>query len=915
MAQFNAQSIRNKTEQFKAMIASEELDIIGITETWIQEKTKDFIGEYEIPGYKLFKKDRLNKKGGGVMLYVKNHLNPTEFKIKTEYEVIGANINSLGKNMSVLVIYRPPHQTQELDEELYRQLGQEVNNKLSVLMGDFNAAVNWNTMNSKSCTEGNRLLEFVSNEFLHQWVDKPTRGNNILDIVLTTEDDLISDLSVGENIGKSDHRIVRFQINIPQQKEKKSIKKLDFRKGNWQQLKEYINNLEFNENGDINAHWDSFVEEYKEKRVRCIPYRRVLPNGTPQPKWFNKTIANAIKKRNKKHKSMSPHPSPWEIAEHKRLCREVDKLVRSAKISEEKRVASASKENPKEFFAYVNSRKPIKNNISPLKDLEGNLVTSDFEKAELMNKYFTSVFTTEELSTIPEPVIKYEGTRPLDRINFTLDDVKKKIKKLNKFKAPGPDDIHPREIKELEEEIAPHLYRIFRRSAEERKAPQAWKLGNVPPIYKKGSKEEPGNYRPVCLTSVPCKIFESIIADLIVEHLEINKLLIDSQHGFRHNRSCLSNLLEFFHKMFSIYDNSRAIDIIYLDFQKAFDKVPHKKLMIKTRALGIIDEISDWIEDWLTNRKQRVVINGEVSEWADVTSGVPQGSVLGPLLFLIYINDIDVGLTSRIAKFADDTKLGTNAINPTDIEALRKDLNKLGEWSERWQMPFNCGKCKVMHIGEKNPQASYSLLGNDIQSVDQEEDLGIVISKDLKFTKQSIKVEKKAQKLIGYIKRQFKYRNKEIVLQLYNALVRPHLEYAVQFWAPSLQKDINRLEAVQARATKLVPALRHFGYRRRLERLNLFDLQTRRLRGQLIETFKILKGMTNIDLNNLFTLSTNQTRSNGYKLELKRYRTSLCGNFFTYKIANTWNKLPVEIVNSNTVEEFKKKLDKIIKSL
>ena len=915
MAQFNAQSIRNKTEQFKAMIASEELDIIGITETWIQEKTKDFIGEYEIPGYKLFKKDRLNKKGGGVMLYVKNHLNPTEFKIKTEYEVIGANINSLGKNMSVLVIYRPPHQTQELDEELYRQLGQEVNNKLSVLMGDFNAAVNWNTMNSKSCTEGNRLLEFVSNEFLHQWVDKPTRGNNILDIVLTTEDDLISDLSVGENIGKSDHRIVRFQINIPQQKEKKSIKKLDFRKGNWQQLKEYINNLEFNENGDINTHWDSFVEEYKEKRVRCIPYRRVLPNGTPQPKWFNKTIANAIKKRNKKHKSMSPHPSPLEIAEHKRLCREVDKLVRSAKISEEKRVASASKENPKEFFAYVNSRKPIKNNISPLKDLEGNLVTSDFEKAELMNKYFTSVFTTEELSTIPEPVIKYEGTRPLDRINFTLDDVKKKIKKLNKFKAPGPDDIHPREIKELEEEIAPHLYRIFRRSAEERKAPQAWKLGNVPPIYKKGSKEEPGNYRPVCLTSVPCKIFESIIADLIVEHLEINKLLIDSQHGFRHNRSCLSNLLEFFHKMFSIYDNSRAIDIIYLDFQKAFDKVPHKKLMLKTRALGIIDEISDWIEDWLTNRKQRVVINGEVSEWADVTSGVPQGSVLGPLLFLIYINDIDVGLTSRIAKFADDTKLGTNAINPTDIEALQKDLNKLGEWSERWQMPFNCGKCKVMHIGEKNPQASYSLLGNDIQSVDQEEDLGIVISKDLKFTKQSIKVEKKAQKLIGYIKRQFKYRNKEIVLQLYTALVRPHLEYAVQFWAPSLQKDINRLEAVQARATKLVPALRHFGYRRRLERLNLFDLQTRRLRGQLIETFKILKGMTNIDLNNLFTLSTNQTRSNGYKLELKRYRTSLCGNFFTYKIANTWNKLPVEIVNSNTVEEFKKKLDKIIKSL
>ena len=915
MAQFNAQSIRNKIEQFRAMIASEELDIIGITETWIQEKTKDFIGEYEIPGYKLFKKDRLNKKGGGVMLYVRNHLNPTECKIESNYEVIGANINSLGKNLSILVIYRPPHQTQEHDEEFYRQLGKEVNNKLSVLMGDFNASVNWDTMNSTSYTEGNRLLEFVHNEFLHQWVDKPTRGDNILDIVLTTEDDLISNITVGENIGKSDHKIVRFQINVPQHRDKKIVKKLDYRQSNWTQLKEYIKNLEYNETGSIDIHWDSFAEKYKEKRSRCIPFRKVLPNGTPQPKWFNRTIANTIKKRDRKHKSMGLHPSRCEINEHIKLCRKVDKLVRNAKISEEKRVASVSKENPKEFFGYVNSRKPIKNNISPLRDSEGNLVTSDLGKAELMNKYFTSVFTTENLSTIPEPGVKYEGPQPLDRISFTLDDVKKKIKKLNKFKAPGPDDIHPREIKELEEEIAPHLYKIFRKSADERKAPQGWKLGNVPPIYKKGTKEEPGNYRPVCLTSVPCKIFESIIVDSIVEHIEKNKLLIDSQHGFRHNRSCLSNLLEFFHKMFSIYDNSRGIDIIYLDFQKAFDKVPHKKLMVKTRALGIIGEMSDWIEDWLTNRKQRVVINGEASEWADVTSGVPQGSVLGPLLFLIYINDIDIGLTSKIAKFADDTKLGTNALNPADVDALRIDLIKLGEWSERWQMPFNCGKCKVMHIGDRNPQANYSLQGSEIQSVDQEEDLGIIISKDLKFTKQSIKVEKKAQKLIGYIKRQFKYRNKEIVLQLYTALVRPHLEYAVQFWAPSLQKDINRLEAVQARATKLVPTLRHFGYQRRMDRLNLFDLQTRRLRGQLIETFKILKGITNVDYSNLFTLSANQTRSNGFKLELKRYKTTQCGNFLTYKIANTWNRLPADIVNSNTVDEFKKKLDKIIKTL
>ena len=211
--------------------------------------------------------------------------------------------------------------------------------------------------------------------------------------------------------------------------------------------------------------------------------------------------------------------------------------------------------------------------------------------------------------------------------------------------------------------------------------------------------------------------------------------------------------------------------------------------------------------------------------------------MLEPLLFFIYINDIDIRLISKISKFADYTKLGINAINKSDIEALRTDLKKLGDWSVAWQMPFNVDKCKVMHIGYRNPQTSYSLLGSNIQSVDQEVDLGITISKDFKFSKQCLKVEKKSQKLVGYIKRQFKYRNKDIVLQLYTSLVRPHLEYAVQFWSPSLQKDINRLEAVQARATKLIPSIRQLGYQRRLNSLNLYSLETRRLRGQLIETF------------------------------------------------------------------------------
>ena len=239
----------------------------------------------------------------------------------------------------------------------------------------------------------------------------------------------------------------------------------------------------------------------------------------------------------------------------------------------------------------------------------------------------------------------------------------------------------------------------------------------------------------------------------------------------------------------------------------------------------------------------------------------------------------------------------------------------MGEWSKKWQMPFNLDKCKIMHIGHKNKNEKYELLGKEIESVQQEKDLGVVITNDLKSSNQCIEAVKKAQKLLGYIKRQFRTRNKETILTLYNALVRPHLEYAVQFWSPSLRKDIERLEAVQARATKLIPSIRHLGYVRRLERLNLYSLEKRRLRGQLIETFKMLKGVNNIDYRHLFTFSNNRTRSNGWKLELKRFNTSQCGNFFTYKIAPIWNRLPAEAVNSASVEQFKIELDKVIDTL
>ena len=485
------------------------------------------------------------------------------------------------------------------------------------------------------------------------------------------------------------------------------------------------------------------------------------------------------------------------------------------------------------------------------------------------------------------------------------------FKKLKTNKSSGPDGYLPAVMKAVSAEMIPHLVVLFNRSLEEGVVPSDMKVANVTPIFKKGAKDDPGNYRPISLTSVVGKQLESVIADRIIKHLETEGLLRDSQHGFLAGRSCLTNLLSFFHQMLTVYDASRAIDILYLDFKKAFDKVPHRRLLIKVRALGIGGRTAAWLQDWLTDRRQRVVINGCCSNWTPVGSGVPQGSVLGPLLFLIYINDLDVGLVSRIAKFADDTKLGIDAMDPESVDGLRRDLIQIGEWSEKWQMPFNVDKCAVMHIGQRNPEAQYSLLGQTINTTVVERDLGVLISRDLKFSAQCLAVEKRAQKILGYIKRQFNHRTRRTVLLLYNALVRPLLEYAVQFWSPTLQKDIKRLERVQARATKLIPDLRCRSYDRRLVELNMFTLEKRRLRGQLIETFKLLKGINKVDYRQYFQLSDNtSTRGHAYKVVLQRFTTRACGDFMTYKICGAWNSLPENVVNATSVDTFKRRLDR-----
>ena len=780
-------------------------------------------------------------------------------------------------------------------------------------MGDFNIPVtNWG--DDLTAHSGNALYENLQESSLHQHVNHPTRGDNILDLVFTTCDNLVNNVNVGSEFSGSDHRVITFDINIDVENSPESKEKVfDYRRADFEKLRHGLANTNWTgiiESNDANVAWQEFTDKLNFSVQSSVPMRYRRSHKTQKPIWWTRDIKNKVTQKKRAYEKYRDTNNHDDKLEHDRIRRNVKKLIRQSKRNYEIRVADTCKSNPKEFFSYVKKKKVTTTSIGPLETENGEHTNNDEIMANTLNNFFASVFTKENTSVNPPTPTSFNKGNFLNTFNFHENDVALAIDNINVNKSPGPDKISPRILKEAKSEIVKPLTILFNLSLRTGKVPNDWKLANVTPIFKKGCKSQPGNYRPISLTSIVCKLMESVIRDKIVHFMETNDIINDSQHGFRNKRSCVSNLLDFYNDVFQMYDNTRAVDIVYLDFQKAFDKVPHRRLISKVKSHGITGDLSNWIENWLSNRKQRVVINGKSSEWTSVNSGVPQGSVLGPVLFLIYINDIDENITCRISKFADDTKITNTVCSVEQRLRIQNDLNTLSKWSDDWQMSFNIDKCHVLHIGSHNPSVTYEMNNSELQSVDEEKDLGVIISKNLKPNNQITKVVKTANKLVGFIGRTFSFKSEKVILTLYNSLVRPHLEYCVQFWSPYYRKDIEKLEKIQRRVTKMIPRLRNKSYENRLKELNLFSLSKRRLRGDLIETFKMFNGYTNINSEKLFTrVRSNSTRNHGFKIIGKRFSTTEAKYFFTNRIVNIWNSLPHNVVNAKTIETFKTRLD------
>ena len=342
--------------------------------------------------------------------------------------------------------------------------------------------------------------------------------------------------------------------------------------------------------------------------------------------------------------------------------------------------------------------------------------------------------------------------------------------------------------------------------------------------------------------------------------------------------------------------------------RKDFNRGDYTLIKLKSHGMGV--NIVTWIQNWLTDRWQRVSVEGETSAWTAVHSGVPQGSVLWPLLFLVYINDLEDGVASNILKFADDTKNFRRVQTRQECRTLQDDLNRLDQWSAKWQMVFNQSKCKCLHIGRANGKEPYEMHNTVLLKTSKEKDLGVTISADWKVSEQCGIAARKGNQLLGMIKRNITYREKNLIIPLYKSIVRPHLEYCIQAWRPHLKKDIDKLERVQRRATKLIPDLRILSYEDRVQQCKLTTLETRRVRGDQIEVFKITHGIEGLDSGMFFKYRTdNGTRGHSWALAKERCKLDIRKYAFSQRTINEWNRLPGECVNATSVNMFKNKID------
>ena len=856
----NICSLQNKRDYVEAELTN--FDIIALSETWLYDSfpsDKLTIRGYHPP----VRYDRPDSHHGGVAIYVKDHpycKHRPDLNVP-DLEAVWIETRLNQEPLLIGCMYRSPEKL----VSYWDLIDDSINLALSypykaVILGDFN----------QDClnTPHRHVQRIMNLNNLHQMVNEPTRyventdsdGEDtatLIDLILTPCPEIIEKVGVLPPV-KSDHCCTYVKIKSTQPVQQSFKRTLYiYSKLNEDDFLDKIGRIDWNDivnSGTVDTAAELFSKNIMDIGKTCMPVKTIKVKNNDAP-WITQEIKKLIKKKQNIHAFAKALKSVWSWNLFRRTRNRLTDLIRDRKEEYqrdlENRINSQNSFGTNDWWKIVNNffnrQRVSDSEIPPLDDPETHdIVYLPEQKAELFNNFFVK---QSQIQNVDDdlPFIQDNGlTAPT--IVFTREMVCKVIKELDQSKAVGPDLIHNKLIVKCVDIISEPLAALFNRSLTESRFPNIWKIAHVTPIHKKGDKNLCTNYRPISLLSCVGKIMEKCIQKHVFNFLIEHNLLTLSQSSFIPGDCTVYQLLSIYDDFCKSLDKRYTTQALFFDISKAFDRVWHRGLLHKLNAIGIRGSMLKWFTDYLKDRTQAVVIKGKISSYKTVQSGVPQGSVLGPLLFLVYINDIVTNIESQVKLFADDTSMYLRMNDGVRrILVLNSDITKVLDWSRTWKVDFNPTKTELLTLSNQRQPDTYPLLFNNdtLTETNVHKHLGVILQNDCKWNSHVESIVAKVRPLIACL-RSFKYKfNRRTLETLYKSYVLPHLDYSDVIWDNCSATLANELEKLHLEALRIITgSVRGTSHEKLYKESGFVTLQARRDRHKLIVFYKIVPRIT-----------------------------------------------------------------------
>ena len=919
---YNVQSILPKFDILFTELC--DFDILAFSETWLNASITDDDISHQLY-HKPERKDRADGYGG-VLLYVKETL---QYKRRRDIEPNGIECIWIELTLNLKHIlfglfYRPPRAEHFSSIEDSIHLAMDTGIQDIIITGDFN----YDMLNPQLSAKINDLCEQLSFE---QVIDEHThfteKSSSLIDIILTSNKDQVILSGVGDPFLTQElryHCPVYAFLNFSKPKCKSFLRRTwSYDQGNYPLLREKASSIIWENlyDADVNKYALNISNQIMSLAMECIPIRltRIRPG---EPYWINTSIKCLIRKRKRLYRKAKRSGLQQHWNKFKNLRNKITKLIRESKETHKNNIANKLKTGSPSSRDWWRTLKSV---ISPgskqsLPSLEhdGRTVTDDIDKANILNEFFKKQTLIDDDGTELPDITPYDVHSQLDNLNITSEEVRLALKSLPVGKAAGPDGISNRVLRELSVELSQPFCNLFNYSLRTGVFPDNWKLSNITPIDKGGTSSSPSNYRPVSLLCNPEKLFERVVFKHLYNHLNENNILSPLQSGFIPGDSTTNQLTYLYNFLTQALDSEKEVRVVFCDISKAFDRVWHEGLLLKLEAAGISGNLLRWFRSYLTNRKQRVVLPGAESEWTYIRAGVPQGSILGPLLFLLFINDIVAEIGCNIRLFADDTSLFITVENPdTAAELLNIDLDKILKWAKKWLVLFNPVKTESFLASRKRIKPVHPPLfmeGSQIVEVESHKHLGIFLSNDCTWHKHIDYIKDKAWKRVNAMRKlKYEFDRKSLEI-IYFSFIRPILEYGDNIWDNCADYEKEELDKIQNEAARIVTGCTKLVSIENLEYETKWEsLEERRKKHKLTLFYKMYHNLSPSYLSSLVpqpvSAASTYNLRNSNNIQNIPARTKYYYESFLPSTIRIWNELPLDTRNAESIISFKRKLN------